>query len=110
MGSLATAPLVAIFAVSAAVIWVAGVRLSTSTEAIDTQLKLGSALGGLLLLAIATNLPELAITLAAAVRHNLDIAVGNILGGVALQTVVLVALDAATRDDQPLSYLVGSLL
>ncbi|MEA2426129.1 MAG: cation:H+ antiporter [Thermoleophilaceae bacterium] len=110
MGSLGTLPLVAIFAASAAVIWVAGVTLSTATEAIDTRLKLGSAIGGLLLLSIATNLPELAITIAAAVKGNLDIAVGNILGGIAIQTVVLAGLDAASGEERPLTFLVGSLL
>src|SRR4051794_11021835 len=110
MGSLGTLPLVAIFAVSGGAIWISGVRLSTTTDALDTKLKLGSALGGLLLLAIATNLPELAITIAAAIKNNLDIAVGNILGGVALQTVVLVGLDAASGPERPLSFLVGSLV
>ena len=44
--------------------------------------------------AIATNLPEIAITASAALSHDLGIAIGNILGGIAIQTVVLVVLDA----------------
>jgi cation:H+ antiporter len=110
MGSLGTIPLVLIFAACAGVIWVAGVKLSTSTDALDAHFGLGSALGGLLLLAIATNLPELVITLAAAAQHNLGIAVGNIMGGIALQTLVLAPLDAAAGPERPLSYLVGSLV
>ena len=49
----------------------------------------------LILLAVATNLPEIAITASAALSHNLGIAIGNILGGIAIQTVVLVVLDVA---------------
>ena len=60
---------------------------------LDERFHLGEALGGLILLAITTNLPEIAITVSAALHHTLGIAIGNILGGIALQTVVLVVLD-----------------
>ncbi len=46
-----------------------------------------------MLLAVATNLPELAIVVSASLGGDLGIAIGNILGGIALQTVVLVVLD-----------------
>jgi cation:H+ antiporter len=108
--SLGTAVLILIFTGSAVAIWVAGIRLSTSTGALDTRLGLGSALGGLLLLAIATDLPELAITITAALNDNLGLAVGNLLGGVAIQTLVLAALDVGAGPEAPLTYMVGSLL
>jgi len=73
--------LVAIFAACAAAIWVAGIKLSQTTDVLATRLHFGEALGGLILLALATNLPEIAITASAAIAHNLDIAIGNILGG-----------------------------
>jgi cation:H+ antiporter len=103
--------LLAIFIGSAAVIWVSGVKLSDTTDVLAERLHLGSALGGLVLLAIATNLPEIAITVSAALSHHLDVAVGNILGGIAVQTVVLVALDVfGVRVRKPLSYQAASLV
>jgi cation:H+ antiporter len=90
---------------SAAVIWLAGVALSDTTDVLAERLHLGSALGGLIMLAIATKLPEIAITVSAALSHHLDIAVGHILGGIAVQTVVLVAVDAfGVRERRPLTY------
>src|SRR6476660_8131731 len=51
-----------IFLASAGVIWVAGIPLSDYTDILSDRLHLGQALGGLILLAVATNLPEIAIT------------------------------------------------
>jgi cation:H+ antiporter len=102
--------LLVIFLGCAAAIWVAGIQLSNTTDVLSERLHLGSALGGVVLLAVATNLPELAITASAALAHQLDVAVGNILGGIALQTVVLVVLDATgVRPRKPLTYLAASL-
>ncbi len=103
--------LLLLFVVSAGIIWFAGITLSNTTDVLAERLHLGSALGGLLLLAIATNLPEIAITASAALAGQLDVAVGNILGGIAIQTVVLVALDAAgVRPRVPLTRLAASLV
>jgi cation:H+ antiporter len=102
--------LLLIFVGSAAAIWFAGIKLSDTTDVLSQRLHLGSAMGGVILLAIATNLPELAITASAALSGKLDVAVGNILGGIALQTVVLVVLDAAgVRPRKPLTYMAASL-
>ena len=110
MSSLPSPVLLAIFLACAAAIWMAGIKLSDTTDVLSERLHLGTALGGVILLAIATNLPEIAITASAALAHQLDVAVGNILGGIAIQTVVLVALDAAgVRPRKPLTYLAASL-
>ncbi|QDW29510.1 sodium:calcium antiporter [Arthrobacter sp. KBS0702] len=110
MESMALGFLVLIFAAAAAVIWVAGTQLSKQTDVLDARFHLGSALGGLILLAVATNLPEIAITFSAAAAGNVGVAVGNILGGIAIQTVVLVILDAfGNKGKRPLTYRAGSL-
>ncbi len=99
-----------VFVASATVIWVAGTYLSNYTDVLSDRLHLGQALGGLILLAVATNLPEIAITCSAAASGQLDVAVSNILGGIAIQTVVLVAFDAfGVRERRPLTYQAASL-
>lgn len=101
--------LLAIFATCAGVIWIAGVKLADTTDILSSRLHLGKALGGIIVLAVATNLPEVAITVSAALADNLGVAVGNILGGIAIQTVVLVAMDIAMKEKVPLTYRAASL-
>jgi cation:H+ antiporter len=110
MSGLASIWLVLIFVAAAAAIWVAGIQLSNTTDALDTRLGLGSALGGLILLSFATDLPELVITIAAAASGEVGLAVGNLVGGIAIQTVVLAILDATLAGDRPLSFRAGSLV
>lgn len=100
----------AIFLAAAAVVWVAGTHLSNTTDILSDRFHLGEALGGLILLAIVTNLPEIAITSTAALSGQIGIATGNILGGVAIQTVVLVLLDGLGVPDMPFSYRAASLV
>src|SRR5436305_3408032 len=110
MGSLSLPELAAVFIAAAVVVWYAGIQLSDATDALSSRLGLGEALGGLILLAVATNLPEIAITASAALSGTLGIAIGNILGGIAVQTVVLAAIDViGLRGDDPLMYRAASL-
>jgi cation:H+ antiporter len=102
--------LLVLFLACATAIWLSGIKLSDTTDVLSQRLHLGATLGGVVLLALATNLPEIAITVGAALAHQLDVAVGNILGGIAIQTVVLAVLDAAgVRPRKPLTYLAASL-
>jgi cation:H+ antiporter len=111
MNALPLPLLLVIFVAAGAAVWMAGSRLSMATDVLDTKLGLGDAFGGLVLLAIVTNLPEIAIVVSAALTQQVGIAVGNILGGIAMQTVVLVILDAvAVPGTKALSYLGASLL
>jgi cation:H+ antiporter len=107
---LGLVPLIIIFLAAVGAVWVAGIHLSSSTDVLDSRLGLGEAIGGVILLAVATNLPEIAITSSAAVTDNLGIAVGNILGGIAIQTVVLVVLDVAIGRESALTTRAASLV
>lgn len=93
IASLSLAHLWLIFGFATVTTWLAGIYLSNTTDIIDTHFGIGEALGGMILLSFATNLPEIAIVVSAALSTHLGIAIGNILGGVAIQTVVLVVLD-----------------
>ena len=86
--------LIAIFLFSTIAIWLVGVKIISAIDAITLHFNLGEAFGGMVFLAVVTNLPEIAITAVAAYHHNYDIAVSNLLGGIAIQTVVLVLIDA----------------
>lgn len=109
MTGLATPLLGLVFLLGAGATWVAGVLLSKTTDTLDARLGLGDELGGILLLAIAGSLPELAITVSAAARGNLAIAAGNLIGGIAVQTMVLVVCDLASGPQRPLTFLIGAL-
>jgi cation:H+ antiporter len=102
--------LLLVFVAGAVATWVAGTALSRTTDVIDRRFNLGEALGGMILLAIAGTLPEIAITVSAAAKGDLGLAAGNLIGGIAMQTMVLVFCDAAASRQQSLSYLVGSLV
>lgn len=110
MPELGGPALVVVFAIGAIATWIAGTYLSKATDALDTRFGLGDALGGVILLAVAGSLPELAITVSAISQGALDIAAGNLIGGIAMQTLVLVICDRVVKGDRPLSFLVGSLI
>ena len=110
MSSLGSSYLVLIFAAGAAATWVAGVSLAKSTDALDNRFGLGEALGGMILLSIAGTLPEVAITVSAAAQGHLGLAAGNLIGGVAVQTMVLIICDITAGRKSALTYLVGSLI
>ena len=109
MGGLSTPLLVLVFAAGAVATWIAGTALSKATDVIDRRFDLGEALGGVILLAVAGSLPELAITVSAAAQGHLGLAAGNLIGGIAMQTMVLVICDVVAGRERPLTFLVGAL-
>src|ERR671923_2274733 len=101
MSGLATPYVVLLFAGASAATWAAGVLLSRATDALDVRLGLGEELGGVVLLAVAGSLPEVAITVSAAARGNLGLAAGNLIGGIAGQTIVLAVCDFVAHPRRP---------
>lgn len=83
----------AIFAGAAIVVWLAGTRLAGYADAIGDRTKLSKAFLGLILLGAATSLPEIATTVTAALLENAALVSGNLLGGIALQIVILAVVD-----------------
>lgn len=98
------------FLISAIAIWLAGTWITRSVDAINHHFKLGSAFGGLILLGISVSLPEVAITISGALHHDYGIIIGNLLGGIAIQTVVLVVFDFFMKPKKTLSSSAASLI
>src|SRR3954449_3853279 len=84
--------------------------LAGTVDTLDGRFGWGDDVGGAVILGIVTSLPELAIVVSAAAGGELELATGNILGGIAIQTVVLVLLDARSPSNQPLSSAAGSMV
>jgi cation:H+ antiporter len=110
MANLNNTSLLVVFIGASIVTWIAGVNLARMTDVLDERFGLGEAIGGMILLSVAGSLPELAIMLSAASSGHLDIAAGNLIGGVAMQTFVLVIADWFGRGQPPLSTTTASLV
>jgi cation:H+ antiporter len=86
-----------VFATCATCVWIAGARLAYLADALADRFKLAKSLVGLLLLSLATSLPEVATTLTAAVQQARDLVLNNLFGGIALQTAILAMSDFWAR-------------
>lgn len=85
----------AIFAVAAGVVWMAGVRITRYANVISVRTGMGQALVGMLLLGGVTSLPEVAVAVSAAAHGEADLAVNSVLGGIAMQVAILAVADMA---------------
>jgi cation:H+ antiporter len=85
---------IAIFAVAAAFVWMAGVRITRYANVISEKTGMGQALVGLLLLGGVTSLPELAVAITSSLSGDAALAVNSILGGIAMQVAILAVADA----------------
>lgn len=89
----------AIFLGAAAVVWQAGTRLAGYADRFARATGLGGAVIGLLLLGGVTSLPEIATSATAASDGAGKLAANNLVGGVALQLMVLAVVDAIVGRD-----------
>lgn len=85
------------FLAESAVIIIAGTFLVRYSDLLGERLGMGRSLVGLLLLAIATSLPELLVGCHASLLGAVDLAVGDLLGSSLFNLLILAILDLATR-------------
>jgi len=84
---------VALFAVTAAVIVLAGAALTQFGDVIANRTRLGGLLVGTILIAGATSLPELGVNVSAVRRGDADLAAGDLLGSSLMNLLILATLD-----------------
>lgn len=80
---------------------VAGSVLTRYADALGAAMGLGRALSGLLLLGVATSLPELAIACSSALIPSPNLAVGDPLGSCLFNLLILAVLDLIYRSAGP---------
>jgi cation:H+ antiporter len=83
------------FTAAAVIVWIAGTLIARYADTISKQTGIGHAALGILLLGGITSLPEAAVTITAAVGGNVELAVNNLLGGIAMQVAILAVADVA---------------
>lgn len=82
------------FLAAAAVVWVAGTRLTHVLDAVSAKTGLGQAFVGMLLLGGITSLPEVANVIASSAAGVPRLAVNNLLGSAAINVLLLALVDA----------------
>jgi cation:H+ antiporter len=85
----------ALFVAAAAGIWFAGSRLAIYADAIADRKRIGQAFMGLVFVAAATSLPEMVTTLFGAFSGEPQLVLGNMFGGITMQTAILAVADAS---------------
>ncbi len=81
------------FAVAALLIIIAGTKLTRSADVLGGALGLGAGWAGVLLLPLATSLPELVTSLRAVLIHAPDLAAGNLFGSNLFNITIIAVVD-----------------
>ncbi len=84
---------IAIFLVATIVVWRAGTRIVVYSDELAERFGIAREFIGLFLLAFITELPEIATTMTGAVAGNAALVLGNMFGGVTMQTAILAFVD-----------------
>ena len=87
----------ALFALMSLIIIGAGVMLAKSGDRIADITGLGGLLIGMVLVAAATSLPEIAVAVSAVIEGSPDLAIGNLLGSNMANMALLAIVDLAYR-------------
>jgi cation:H+ antiporter len=82
-----------IFAIATGLIWIAGGRMVIYGDALASRFGLTREVLGLVFLATVTSLPEIVTTITAASTGDATLVLGNLFGGVTMQTAVLAFTD-----------------
>lgn len=82
-----------LFAASACVIGIAGVRAAGFADRVADRTGLGEAITGTVFLGFLTALPGLLASIVAAAKGNAALAISNAMGGIAVQTAALAIAD-----------------
>lgn len=82
-----------LFTICAVCDWLAGSALARNADVIADRQHLGKEFMGLVFLATATGLPEIATTFTAAIQNNVALVLGNMFGGITMQTAILALAD-----------------
>ncbi len=90
---------VSVFLGASLAVWLAGSHVARCADALEKRTGIGEAVIGMLLLGFISALPELAVTVSASWNGNAQLAVNNLLGGMALNVAILAAADALIRGE-----------
>lgn len=82
-----------IFVTAAIGVWLAGTRLAVFADALAQRKRIGHAFMGLIFVAAATSLPELVVTIYGAYAGEAQLVLGNMFGGITMQTAILAVVD-----------------
>ncbi len=91
--NLSIAELATIFAIAATSVWFAGTRLAIYGDELSERLNISRVFIGLIFLATVTELPEIITTITAARMGNAALVLGNMFGGITMQTAILAVAD-----------------
>lgn len=84
---------IAIFLFATVIVWIAGTKLVDYGDSLSDRFNLSRAFIGLVFIATVTELPEIATTLTASIAGNAQLVLGNMFGGVTMQTAILAVVD-----------------
>jgi len=85
----------ALFVAAASGVWFAGSRLAIYADAIADRKRIGHAFMGLVFVAAATSLPEMVTTIFGALEGEPELVLGNMFGGITMQTAILAIADVS---------------